>query len=124
MEGILYSLLTVVAWGTWLAPSEVVRFRNQQVRTFHVTLANLVLALGVGLFQGLGTLLDPGIFWPPFLGGVIWSLSGVCAFNATHRIGVAKAMGVWAPLNILVSIGWGMILFGESEQPRDCCGRT
>lgn len=113
MEGTLYALLTVVAWGTWLAPSESVRFRNQQVRTFHVTLANLALALLVGGFQGFGPLLDHRVFWLPFLGGIIWSLSGVCAFNATHRLGVAKAMGIWAPLNIVVSIVWGMVLFGE-----------
>ena len=26
---------------------------------------------------------------------------------------MAKAFGIWAPLNILVSIAWGMLLFGE-----------
>ena len=47
---------------------------------------------------------------------MIWSVAGWMAFTATSRIGMAKAMGTWAPLNIVVGIVWGMILFGEFLQ--------
>ncbi len=47
------------------------------------------------------------------MGGLIWSVSGLCAFTATDRIGIAKAFGIWAPLNIIVSIFWGAVIFHE-----------
>ena len=48
-----------------------------------------------------------------FAGGLIWALSGLCAFMATAQIGMARAFGIWAPLNIIVSMLWGALLFGE-----------
>ncbi len=112
MSGILFAVITVLAWGTWLAPSQTVPMKGQQTRTFYVTLAVLVLAVLVATAKGLEAL-RPEVFWPPFAGGLIWSLSGLCAFIGTSRLGMAKAFGIWAPLNIIVSILWGVILFGE-----------
>lgn len=112
MAGILSALVTVLAWGTWLAPSQNVRFPSQQVKTFYVSAANLVLALVVALAQGSAAPAF-GSLWLPFAGGLIWSVSGLCAFTATDRLGIAKAFGIWAPLNIVVSIFWGAVLFGE-----------
>lgn len=112
MWGLLYALITVLAWGTWLAPSQAIPFRNQQIKTFYVAAANLALALGVLFIHG-----TPGLswstFWLPFLGGLVWSVSGFLAFTATDRLGIARAFGLWAPVNVLVSIAWGIILFGE-----------
>jgi glucose uptake protein len=48
-----------------------------------------------------------------FGGGIIWALSGLCAFTATAQIGMARAFGIWAPLNIITSMLWGALLFGE-----------
>jgi glucose uptake protein len=48
-----------------------------------------------------------------FVGGIIWTFSGLCAFTATDQIGMARAFGIWAPINIIVSILWGILLFGE-----------
>jgi len=112
MSGIVYAFITVLAWGTWLAPSQNVPFKNQQIKTFYVASANLVLAFFVALWQGLDQL-DWSVFWPPFLGGLIWSASAFCAFTSTSKIGIAKAFGIWAPLNIIVSIIWGAVLFNE-----------
>ena len=112
MSGILYAFITVLAWGTWLAPSQNVPFKNQQIKTFYVAAANLVLAFFVALGQGLDQL-NSSIFWPPFLGGLIWSVSAFCAFTGTSKIGMAKAFGIWAPLNIIVSIIWGAVIFNE-----------
>ncbi len=112
MPGILYALITIFAWGTWLTPSQNVTFRNQQIKTFYVAAANLVLALLVILFQGLPGL-TWSVFWLPFVGGLIWAVSGFLAFTATNRLGMARAFGLWAPINVLVSILWGIFLFGE-----------
>jgi glucose uptake protein len=115
MPGIFFAIITVLSWGTWLSPSQSIPFKNQQIKTFYVALANLVLALGVGVFQGFEGLTFH-TFWFPFAGGLIWAVSGYYAFLGTNRIGIARAIGIWAPLNIIVSILWGMILFGEFLQ--------
>lgn len=112
MLGILYALITVGAWGTWLTPSQNVRFRGQQVRTFYVAAVNLILAFLVGMVQGFGKI-TADVFWFPFLGGLIWALSAWCAFTGTERLGMARAYGIWAPLNILVSLAVGAMLFNE-----------
>ncbi|NUM48721.1 MAG: hypothetical protein HUU38_28780 [Anaerolineales bacterium] len=41
MLNLLNALIPVLAWGTWLAPSQNVQYPNQQVKTFYVTAANL-----------------------------------------------------------------------------------
>jgi glucose uptake protein len=114
--GILYALVTVLAWGTWLAPSQNVPFRSQQIKTFYVAAANLALALLVTLLQPASSgaaRLTWQTFLPPFIGGLVWSVSGLCAFTATDKLGIARAFGIWAPLNIIVSILWGALLFDE-----------
>jgi len=116
MAGILFAIVTVLAWGTWLAPSQNVRLKNQQIRMFYVASINLALALAISLLRGLDQL-TLSVFWPPFLGGVIWSLSGLCAFTAAGKIGMARAFGLWAPLNILVSLVCGRLLFHEFVHP-------
>jgi glucose uptake protein len=108
----LYALITVLAWGSWLAPSQNVRFRNQQIKTFYVAAANLLLATIVFSLQGSRGLSGP-IFWLPFAGGLIWALSGYLAFTATERLGMARAFGIWSPINSGVSLLWGGLLFGE-----------
>src|SRR3989304_9621869 len=52
MTAIVYALTTVLAWGVWLAPSQTIPFKNQQIKTFYVATANLVLALVAALLQG------------------------------------------------------------------------
>ena len=112
MTGILFAIITVAAWGSWLAPSQTVPFKNQQIKTFYVAASNLVLAFCAGLFQGFKGL-SVSTFWFPFSGGLIWAVSGYFAFLGTNRIGIARAIGIWAPLNIIASILWGILLFGE-----------
>lgn len=116
MLGTLYALITVLAWGTWLAPSQNVPLKNQQIRMFYVAAANLLLACLISLFHGLSDL-TLEVFGLPFLGGLIWAASGLCAFTATTKLGMAKAFGIWAPLNIIVSLIGGRVLFGEFRNP-------
>jgi glucose uptake protein len=114
--GIVYALTTIAAWGTWLAPSQNVRLKNQQIRVFYVASVNLVLAFFIALIHGAGHL-QIEITALPFTGGLIWSLSGLCAFTAANKIGMAKAFGIWAPLNIVVSFICGIVLFHEFAHP-------
>lgn len=115
MLSIIYALLTVLAWGIWLAPSQNIPLKDQRIRTFYVASINLVLALAVTLPMGLGGLTF-SLAWPPFVGGLIWSVSGVCAFTATKHMGMARASGMWSSLNIIVSLIMGWLLFGEFRQ--------
>ncbi len=112
MLGLLFAVITVLAWGSWLAPSQNVPMKGQQTRNFYVTLAVLILAVVVAFVRGTQTL-TWDVFWLPFIGGLIWALSGLSAFVGTKHLGMAKAFGIWAPMNIIVSISWGIILFGE-----------
>ncbi|MFY0654960.1 MAG: hypothetical protein JXQ96_23215 [Cyclobacteriaceae bacterium] len=109
---IIYALIAVLAWGTWIAPSQNVNIEGQQTRTFYVTIAVLLLAILATVFVGLDGL-NSTTFWYPFIGGLIWAVSGWSAFVGTSNLGMAKAFGIWAPMNIVVSILWGVILFGE-----------
>ncbi len=113
MNSLLFALITVFGWGTWLAPSQKVVFPNQQVKTLYVVAANLGIATAVALWQGGVWDLSPATFWLTFLGGMIWAVGGLSAFTATNKLGMAKAFGIWAPLNIITSLIWGAALFDE-----------
>lgn len=78
---------------------------------FYATLGNALLALLLLAASGVPPV--PGAFLPAFLGGVLWTCGGLCAFAACARLGPAVAMSVWAPLNILASVAFGWMLFGE-----------
>lgn len=120
MLTILYALIPVVSWGVWLIPSQNVLVPNQQVKTFYVAVANVALATLVFAGQGpsAGQELTFGACALVFGGGLIWALGGLCAFTATDRIGTARAFGIWAPLNIVVSMLWGALLFHEFIRSR------
>jgi glucose uptake protein len=113
MESLLYALITILGWGTWLAPSQKVIFPNQQIKTLYVVATNLGIATMVVIWQGAIAELTPGTFWLTVLGGMIWAVGGLSAFTGTNKLGIAKAFGIWAPLNIIVSLTWGAALFHE-----------
>jgi glucose uptake protein len=113
MESLLYALITVFGWGTWLAPSQKVIFPSQEIKTLYVVATNLGIATVVAIWQGALAELTPGTFWLTVLGGMIWAVGGLCAFTGTNKLGIAKAFGIWAPLNIIVSLIWGAALFHE-----------
>src|SRR5262245_52028007 len=113
MDSLLYALITVFGWGTWLAPSQKVIFPNQQIKTLYVVATNLGIATVVAISQGAIAELTVSTFWLTVLGGMIWAIGGLCAFTGTNKLGIAKAFGIWAPLNIVVSLIWGTALFHE-----------
>lgn len=111
--GIVYAVVCVMAWGSWLVPSEKVKFPNEQAKTFFVALATTVIAFLVVLGRGELGQLSTGVAWVPVIGGLIWAVSAYCAFVGCNHIGIAKAFGIWAPLNIIVSFVWSLTLFGQ-----------
>ena len=113
MNSLLYALITLLGWGTWLAPSQKVVFPSQQIKTLYVVATNLAIAALIAFWRGGIHEVTAGMFWLTVLGGVIWAVGGWCAFTATNRLGMAKAFGIWAPLNIIVSLIWGAALFHE-----------
>ena len=113
MNSLFYALITLLGWGTWLAPSQNVIFPNQQIKTLYVVVTNLFIAALVAFWRGGFGELTAGTFWLTVLGGVIWAAGGWCAFTGTNKLGIAKAFGIWAPLNIIVSLIWGAVLFHE-----------
>ncbi|MRR32477.1 hypothetical protein EG834_19615, partial [bacterium] len=112
MPGILFAIVTVIAWGTWLAPSQNVIYKNQQIKTLYVAAANLGLATLVFALQGFRGL-SWGVFWLPFIGGLVWAVSGYLAFSSTKILGLARAFGIWSPLNAITAMLWGVLLFNE-----------
>ncbi|VGO13978.1 Glucose uptake protein GlcU [Pontiella desulfatans] len=115
--GFVYAVVCVLAWGSWLVPSEKVKFPNEQAKTFYVALATSIIATIVVALRGEMGQLASGIAWVPVIGGLIWAVSAYCAFVGCNHIGIAKAFGIWAPLNIMVSFIWSLTLFGQF---RDC----
>lgn len=107
-----WATLTVIAWGTWLVPSQREAQLDPRTKVVLVTLANLVLASLV-MWGRPDAAMPPLVFSACFVGGLVWALSAAFAFRATARSGIARAMGTWAPLNIIVSLLWGALLFGE-----------
>lgn len=113
MNSLFYAFITLVGWGTWLAPSQKVVFPNQEIKTLYVVVTNLAIAALVAFWRGGIGDVSAGTFWLTVLGGVIWAAGGWCAFTGTNKLGIAKAFGIWAPLNIIVSLIWGAVLFHE-----------
>lgn len=113
MASLFYALITLFGWGTWLAPSQKVIFPSQQIKTLYVVATNLGIATVVAVWQGVIAEMTTAMFWLTVLGGMIWAVGGLCAFTSTNKLGIAKAFGIWAPLNIIVSLIWGAALFHE-----------
>ncbi len=109
---VLYAIITVLAWGFWLVPSQRVTFANERVRTAFVAFANLLLVAVVFALRGGGEF-NAFAWLLSFGGGLVWCGGCWAAFASTRRIGIARAMALWAPINILTACGWGALLFGE-----------
>jgi glucose uptake protein GlcU len=111
----LLSLITVVSWGTWIPVAQAVPGVPQRTRTLYVTIGNVALAGAVLAVAGGHLAWGWRSFWLPLMGGVVWTSGNYSAFRATESIGLARAAGSWAPLNIIVAFVWGAALFGELD---------
>ncbi len=111
----LLALITVFAWGTWIPLAQLVPGVPQRSRTFYATVGNVVLATAALLAGGGSLEFGWRTFWLPLAGGVVWTAGNYSAFRATEAIGLARAAGTWAPLNIIVAFAWGSLIFGELD---------
>jgi glucose uptake protein GlcU len=111
----LLSLITVVSWGTWIPVAQAVPGVPQRTRTLYVTIGNVAFAVAVLAVAGGHLVWGWRTFWLPLIGGVVWTSGNYSAFRATEAIGLARAAGSWAPLNIIVAFVWGAALFGELD---------
>jgi|TARA_B110000285_G_scaffold224498_1_gene281415 glucose uptake protein len=112
MEGIIFAFITVLAWGSWIAPSQNIPLKGQQTRTFYTSIAVLILGVIVAAFLDFEGL-NSETFFGPVIGGLLWAFSCWFAFVGVSKIGMAKAFGIWAPMNVIVGITWGIVLRGE-----------
>jgi glucose uptake protein GlcU len=109
------SLITVVSWGTWIPVAQAVPGVPQRTRTLYVTIGNVAFAGAVLAVVGGHLAWGWRSFWLPLIGGIVWTSGNYSAFRATEAIGLARAAGSWAPLNIVVAFIWGAALFGELD---------
>jgi glucose uptake protein len=82
---------------------------------FYATMGNLVVAALALLIGGGAVSFGWKDFWLPMAGGLVWVGGNYTAFKASDAIGLARANGTWAPINIIVSFIWGAFLFGELD---------
>lgn len=111
---LLLSLTVIFSWGTWLAFSQSVPFKSNFIKTFYISLSFLVMTTVILLFQGVDSM-SRELFLLPFIGGILWTLGGATAFTGTEKIGLARAGGIWAPINIICGFLWGLLYFKEFE---------
>jgi glucose uptake protein len=112
----LLSLITVLAWGTWIPVAQAVPGVPQRTRTLYVTVGNVMFAGAVLAVAGGHLAFGWRTFWLPLVGGLVWTLGNYCAFQASEAIGLARAAGSWTPLNIIIAFAWGAALFGELDR--------
>jgi len=111
----LLSLITVATFGLWIPVAQAVPGVPQRSRTFYAAVGNVVLA-AVALGAGGGHLsFGWRAFWLPLVGGAVWTGGSYSAFRAAATIGLARAAGIWTPLNIVTAFVWGTLLFGELD---------
>lgn len=110
---VLLAVITVAAWGTWIPVVHLAPAVPERARLFFVTVGNAVVAVMALFIGGQGPHFGWKAFWLPVAGGAVWVAGNYSAFRASRSIGMARANGTWAPLNIVVSFVWGALLFGE-----------
>ncbi len=111
----LLAVVTVAAFGTWIPLAQLLPGTPERTRIFYVAVGNVVFAGIALLVSGADLTLGWRDFWLPLAGGVVWAGGNYCVFQASRRIGLARAAGTWTPLNIVVAFVWGALLFGELD---------
>src|SRR6201994_5024607 len=112
---VLLAVVMVAAFGTWIPLAQWRPGIPERTRIFYVAVGNVVFAGIALLVSGAGLGFGWREFWLPLLGGVVWAGGNYCVFQASRRIGLARAAGTWTPLNIVVAFAWGALLFGELD---------
>ncbi len=110
---VLLAVVMVASLGTWIPLAQLMPGTPERTRLFYVAVANVVFAGAALLATGGGLTYGWRSFWLPLAGGVVWAGGNYCVFRASKLIGLARAAGIWTPLNIVAAFVWGALLFGE-----------
>lgn len=113
MQGILYALVPMLAWGSLgLVSNKIGGTPNQQ--TFGVTIGGLLFAAVVYLF------VQPTLTWQTWifgiLGGLLWSLGQNGQFTAMKHMGVSVANPLSGGSQLVTGSLIGALIFGEWTQ--------
>lgn len=115
--GFISIIFTIFIWGTWLIFSRKSseRLNNPFVENVLITLGALLCNMIIFLVYALYSResIDTSLFIYPFLSGILWSFAWLFAFIACSKIGVGKAMSIWAPSGMIVSFLWGVLYYRE-----------
>lgn len=114
MQGILYALVPMMAWGSLgLVSNKIGGTPNQQ--TFGVTIGGLLFATVVYLF------VQPTLTWQLWvfgiIGGLLWSLGQNGQFTAMKHMGVSVANPLSGGSQLVTGSLIGALVFGEWTQP-------
>jgi glucose uptake protein GlcU len=110
---VLLAVVMVVALGTWIPLAQWLPGTAERTRLLYVAVGNVILAGATLMVGGGGVEFGWRGFWLPLAGGVVWAAGNYCVFRASAALGLARAAGMWTPLNIVVAFAWGALLFGE-----------
>jgi glucose uptake protein GlcU len=112
---VLLALVMVATLGTWIPLAQLLPGTPERTRIFYVAVGNVVFTGIALLVSGAHLEFSRRGFWLPLAGGVVWAAGNYCVLKASQTIGLARAAGIWTPLNIVVAFVWGALLFGELD---------
>ncbi|AXQ79664.1 sugar transporter [Streptococcus chenjunshii] len=114
MEGILYALVPMVAWGSiGFISNKIGGTPNQQ--TFGMTIGALFFALGVWLIVKPQLSLILWVFG--IIGGILWAIGQSGQFHAMQYMGVSVANPLSSGAQLVVGSLIGALIFNEWTQP-------
>ncbi|KGR72508.1 GRP family sugar transporter [Streptococcus phocae subsp. phocae] len=114
MEGILYALVPMFAWGSIGFVSNKIGGKPSQ-QTFGMTLGALVFALAVWLVVRPDMSASLWIFG--ILGGILWSIGQTGQFHAMQYMGVSVANPLSSGSQLVLGSLIGVLVFHEWTKP-------
>lgn len=116
--GYISLLFTILIWWTWLIFSrkQAKTLNNPFLENFLITLWAIIFNISVFVWYWIyswGVELKISFFIGPFIAGILWSLAWLFAFISCSKIGVWKAMSIWAPSGMIVSFLWWILYYNE-----------
>jgi len=111
-------ILTILIWWTWLIFSrkQASKLNNPFLENYFITLGAIIFNILVFVWYLLYSWwveIKISYLIGPFLAWILWALAWLFAFIACWKIGVWKAMSIWAPSGMIVSFLWWILYYNE-----------
>ncbi len=107
---IFYALLASIIWGGMFALSKNVK-ANQLFQNVYITFGGFVVALSVFVLKGAA--LESSIVLAGLASGALWALASLSFLYSMKHMGIGRSLPISVSGQILVSLLWGIFLFGE-----------